>query len=398
VPVEINQSVPGWGRVRDALGEIRACHTDIENYLQSANAEFDQWREMLVARQRLVEQQDAERQQAAMTQQAAAQRENQESAVRSCEEQFAAWQKEIERQRGELQMSQAATMEQLARLGELAAAVTSGQKDLAGHGREWAQKCEALSALSDALAAAQPHANPSPELQQQFAELKEALAALPKALSAAQPPASLSPELQQQFAELKEALATLPKTLAADQPPASNFPELQQQSAELKEALMALPKMLAAAQPHASPSPELQQQFAELKAALANLPKTLAAAQPPASSSPELRQQYAELKQERALLESELENVRNRAAELTESLNEQKLAAAERQSHGDEELRHMRLLLETIARRQLEAERLAAKYQAAASGSSPAADPVLGSVLAQFELIEKDCARRREAY
>ncbi|MBN2581169.1 MAG: hypothetical protein JXB10_19465 [Pirellulales bacterium] len=296
---ELTQTVPGWERVRSALEEIRACHAETEDYLQSVTAEFDQWGETLAHRQRLLQHEAARQQenqasvlhayeerfsawQKAVDRQLAdlqnnhATAEEQSTRLSGVKDELTAWQKEIQQQRGEFQKHQATLETQIARLGDAAAAVTAGQEELETHHREWARQCEALTALPNALAATQQAA------------------------------------------------------------------------------------------------PQLDPTFEELQ------------------------QRYAELQQERTLLESELENVRGRAAELTESLGEQKRAVVERQSHWDEELNHMRLLLENIARSQAEAERQSAQHWAAAAAQTPAADPVLGSVLAQFELIEKDCARRRE--
>jgi chromosome segregation ATPase len=121
----------------------------------------------------------------------------------------------------------------------------------------------------------------------------------------------------------------------------------------------------------------------------------------------ELERQHVSLEQDRAVLEKELESVRNRAADLAESLSEQKRLAAQQQTQGNAELQKMRELLETLARREPVAKQThdeepppvpaepprtaAAKPQAAPAN----ADPVLGSVLAQFEMLQQDRARRR---
>jgi chromosome segregation ATPase len=120
----------------------------------------------------------------------------------------------------------------------------------------------------------------------------------------------------------------------------------------------------------------------------------------------DLERQYAALEQDRAVLEKELEGVRNRAADLAESLAEQKRLAAQQQTQGAAEMQRMRQLLESIARqeafaqphRDLEPPRAAEPVVLMASKPEPAAaapDPVLGSVLAQFEMLQQDRARRR---
>jgi chromosome segregation ATPase len=120
----------------------------------------------------------------------------------------------------------------------------------------------------------------------------------------------------------------------------------------------------------------------------------------------ELEREHAALEQDRAVLEKELEGVRNRAADLAELLAEQKRLATQAQSQGATELQRMRQLLENLARQEAFARHdhadpgeaaveavvpLVAKQEPAAA----AADPVLGSVLAQFEMLQQDRARRR---
>lgn len=113
----------------------------------------------------------------------------------------------------------------------------------------------------------------------------------------------------------------------------------------------------------------------------------------------DLEREHAALEQDRAVLEKELEGVRNRAADLAESLAEQKRLAAQQQSQGNAELQRMRQLLESIAKQNRESEPAASMESAAPVVSKPeapaSADPVLGSVLAQFEMLQQDRARRR---
>jgi chromosome segregation ATPase len=115
----------------------------------------------------------------------------------------------------------------------------------------------------------------------------------------------------------------------------------------------------------------------------------------------DLERQHAALEQDRAVLEKELEGVRNRAADLAESLAEQKRLAVQQQTQGNTELQKMRLLLESIAHQNLEIEPSPSPVESVVplvSKPEPAvaaADPVLGSVLAQFEMLQQDRARRR---
>jgi len=118
------------------------------------------------------------------------------------------------------------------------------------------------------------------------------------------------------------------------------------------------------------------------------------------------------LEQERAVLETELEAIRRRAAELSGTLDEQKRRAEQDREKWAAELAHLRRIL------QQQAEWLAEQHRAQAvpaqtpaappvhaeqpRASAPAAaeesgeDTVLESVMAQFEMIQKDIVRRRE--
>ena len=117
-------------------------------------------------------------------------------------------------------------------------------------------------------------------------------------------------------------------------------------------------------------------------------------------------EQRAVLERERAVLETELETVRGRAAELAETLAQQKRQMAEERTVWMDEIKRMRHLLETISQRQAEhhaAEEPPAVHRGSesrggrnlGSGNETAGDPVLSSVMAQFEMLQKDLARRR---
>jgi DNA repair exonuclease SbcCD ATPase subunit len=117
-------------------------------------------------------------------------------------------------------------------------------------------------------------------------------------------------------------------------------------------------------------------------------------------------EELSQLEQERATLERELEIVRRRAAELSESLSQQGREMAEQREQWSDELKRMRRLLETVAQRQLaqpagEARGPLAVAIPAGVEKTPAedvaGDPVLDSVITQFETLQKDLARRRKA-
>ena len=105
------------------------------------------------------------------------------------------------------------------------------------------------------------------------------------------------------------------------------------------------------------------------------------------------------LERQRGELEAELELVRIRAAELEQALDEEKRSAREQQSQLGREMVHLRELLE---RQAAQLSRYCEAQAHAAAGDAPvrrdeagqAADPVMGSVMSQFELLQKDRIRR----
>jgi DNA repair exonuclease SbcCD ATPase subunit len=104
------------------------------------------------------------------------------------------------------------------------------------------------------------------------------------------------------------------------------------------------------------------------------------------------RQQRTAWEHERAALEAELELVRDRAAELAETLADQKRQAAEHQASLASELKRMRSLLEAISGR-MQAQ--SAPGPAPGKTATADADPVFDSVLAQFEILQRDISQRR---
>ena len=112
------------------------------------------------------------------------------------------------------------------------------------------------------------------------------------------------------------------------------------------------------------------------------------------------------MERERIVLETELEAVRGRAAEMAETLAQQGRQMAEERAKWAEELKHMRRLLEAMPQRRAEGDPVHASSggQGRSEGRSAGrshdghgdSDPVLSSVMAQFEMLQKDLARRRK--
>jgi len=137
-------------------------------------------------------------------------------------------------------------------------------------------------------------------------------------------------------------------------------------------------------------------------------PNGSSASDRPTEEIQRLEAERAALAQERAVLERELELVRRRSAEMAEELAHQSRHMAEERGVWSDELKEIRRLLEAMAQQRPEPS--PPTYQAPISpraddvrpitspkGAEPAADdPVLDSVMAEFEILQKDLARRRK--
>jgi hypothetical protein len=129
-------------------------------------------------------------------------------------------------------------------------------------------------------------------------------------------------------------------------------------------------------------------------------------------SGGESSHRIAELEQERAALESELELVRGRAAELYESLTQERRTLTEHRTETSTEMKQLRRIVEKQA--ELLSEREHAAPVAVAPTHAPsrsevavaetdetvesteASDPVISSVMAQFAKLQKEVAERRK--
>ncbi len=177
----------------------------------------------------------------------------------------------------------------------------------------------------------------------------------------------------------------------------------QTQSAQLSEVVGQLGQVRLEL---AEARQELQRRGEEADVARADSPPT-AVDEGLQAEFDQVQEERRLLQQERVVLESELEAVRNRAAEMAETLAEQKRQMAEQRDAWSLELRQMRLLLESLPAQlnshpqpvpvgSPEAE---AGMEAVGAVSAPAVaagDAVLDSVMAQFQMLQKDRARQRE--
>jgi len=201
-------------------------------------------------------------------------------------------------------------------------------------------------------------------------------------------------KLQEQIEQLNQQVAA--KTAAAS--------ELEKRVAEVSEERDRLLEVGQVCVEREGEWVAASEQLSAVKRALAESQEELAAAKNM------LQQREMELEQiqgrnknndEQLIVEQELQNVRARAAALTQDLEQQRRELSVRQSSWAHELKKLR--------RQLEEERAAAKSRETSavaaettcedrSASTPSHDPddlVVGSVLAQFERIRNQKANRR---
>lgn len=360
--VEPSEQLAGWDAVQEALGEIRACHGDFESFFGEVFDQLDGLASELTQRgkQWLTQRQEAQNELARRAEEieeqramlAHRQRELEEAAGGDSEavppmpnpalEELLA---EARREREQMQGVQDAVQAQVARLAEIAAELANARNRLV-------EPPESASAGGESL---------HQWLEEIHAQHQQLLGAQQAAQSQAEQLAGVVGEL----AAAREAW-----TAAQDQ-----LREHHEQLNDIREAFAS-----------GQGDDELKQQINELK-----------------QKHDELKQHHAQLEQERTLLEGELETVRNRAAEMTESLAEQKRSLARQQIQWADELKQMRHLMEGLSRRLSEAPPApaAAPQPASPSASGPEPghtsddDPVLDSVMAQFQMLQQDLARRR---
>lgn len=345
---------------------------------------------------------------------------------------------QLERQRVELRLEQA-----LAELTQAADAhgansalsnqLTSAQAELS---TVRAELTATAARLAEQCAETTAHAKTEQNLREQLHELQlerqrvdlrleQALAELTQATDESGASAALGNQLAASQAELSTVRAELTSTAArlAEQCAAAieyekSEQNLRQRLHELElaaqrdaTALEQAQAALAAASNQDSGRAELQSQLDAKAAELAQLREQLASADGPAVA---LRQELNDAELERRSLEMELENVRARAVELSDNLAAQKRQANEDRTHWSNELKEMRRVLERQA--ELLSQRDSRAGAAHSSADSPAGsnntsrpsaqsnptkqtpstdDAVLGSVMAQFENLQKDRLRRR---
>ncbi|MGI8980049.1 MAG: hypothetical protein ACR2FY_12570 [Pirellulaceae bacterium] len=335
----------------------------------------------------------------------------------------------------------------------------TGRRHLAERGRQLAEQRKEAAHLSHQLEQQETQLN---EALAELRELRAELANRPEPASASHASVLSADSVHDFSAQFAEQFAYFKQHLDASQPNPSTAAELgalkqellQQQEAQLTKALAELRELRSdfVNRPETSPGDDsqcanLRQQLTDLQVERGVLLERLAAAtnQPlsgeASALSPQaiesltgqmdqqfrvlheklqvLRQdppeatQLESLKHERQELESELELVRARSAELQETVSRQKRELAAQRLEVSEELKELRTLIADqgalFAQHEPASAFESADYQELAAeqrSSSPARvheepsakpqDPVVNSVMAQFARLQRDIAQRRK--
>jgi len=140
---------------------------------------------------------------------------------------------------------------------------------------------------------------------------------------------------------------------------------------------------------------QLRNDLSTTKAELCRLQEQVAAAR----GDDSLSERLAAEQSQRRELENELDALRHRGAELTEALSEQKRIVAAEREQWNEELRQLRRAVEKQSEllSQRPAQTAHSEPVAAHNGTRPssqAAERVIGSVLEQFEMLQKNKIRK----
>lgn len=215
-------------------------------------------------------------------------------------------------------------------------------------------------------------------------------------------------DLEQERQKVVESEQQLAQQREDNQRAAHDF---EHQEAILSTALNELEELrslVATHQQSSAANATLSQELAAAQQEIADLRAQLVAR--PAGGASD--RQVAELEQERSALESELELVRGRAAELYDSLSQERRALTELRTETATEMKQLRRIVErqsellaeragagsgpntiTVSRESIMAE---GKHDDDAPDAGPAADPVINSVMAQFAKLQKEVAERRK--
>jgi DNA repair exonuclease SbcCD ATPase subunit len=274
------------------------------------------------------------------------------------------------------------------------------------HGRqrqELESTIERLQELTDQLgSSAVASSGDSEQLREVFAGIKEERSTLENALAASESHGTELARMADELAAARQDLTETREELRSQRELLTQVPAQEERSAAASEShgaeLARMADELAAARQDLT---ETREELRDQRELLSQLPSPSESA-----ATPEIHDRLDQIEQERlawtqqrAVLETELDTVRDRAAELVDTLDEERQRASSERKDWAEELRQMRQLLQSLSERKAVAvpDVVAPASVKVESTEEDAQDPVLDSVMAQFEILQKDLARRRKA-
>jgi len=173
--------------------------------------------------------------------------------------------------------------------------------------------------------------------------------------------------------------------------------ELKEQLAEVTADRDRLASELDVVSTEAEHMTVTAQELTETRAELATMREQLTETSPEdGADSVVLRKQLQEMERECVGLENDLEQVRNRAAEFAEAAEKEKRMASQERHEWAGELKEMRRMLEQQNASSSQGPAATTSTSEHVAAAAAVSDPVLDSVLAQFEMLQKDRGRRRK--
>lgn len=374
---------PTWRCIRETLTQHRADCAAFTVEIESLLAGMEGLRGQLLRQGSALAQ---ERRQAAKSltaaQQAAAEAKDLKQALELRQAQLQAAQSEVERLKAQLARREESTGESTSPNDQLLAELERVSGELS---ESQAQRRLIAQQLDEARAEIQRLTAATVEVSACRQELAEARRQLAEATrESADAKAELAARQAQWIEQLRSSGQAGEASSDLSQ---QQFAELRQR---LEQTIDACSRWAAAAAGASETRDELAALRSELSACLAASPST----------ATEARSAW---ERERGALETELELVRARAAELYESLSRQERGLGELRNELGGDIKQLRRLLESqaelLSTRPADAPRREPAAPPAASDESSAAeqsDPVLSSVMAQFARLQQDVAERRK--
>ena len=296
--------------------------------------------------------------------------------------------------RSALEEELTAARAQIARLTDAAIELADVRAELAEARAELLRQPEQTAAAASQAAE---------DLCRQLAELEQHRTALEQELAEARQQisrlADANAELAKLRGELEEArLELLRKPERSNAEADSAAEDMCHRLAEIEQQRSALEQELSSSRSQISrlvdATAELAAVRGELAAARAELLER------PSGGAGEgdqvWRERLREMQHEREMLEAELETVRRRVVEMAETAASEKQRNSQERTEWSKEFKQLRKLLEVQAKSPAPKSAAPVEAPAPVAQTVPSGgDPILESVMAQFDMLQKDIARRR---